>query len=192
MIRAINGKIEGIGPDWVLVEIAQVTLQISVPSSAIQSFGPIGNAIKLHTHLTVREDGMSLYGFKSPEELRIFELLIGVTGIGPKLALTILSNVEVDHLVTSILTQDQENLNSIPGVGKKTAGRLLLELKGKLDGDWIETISSVQESGNSEVISALIALGYSPSEARIAVSKLPSPQSKSVEELVLLALQGLV
>lgn len=191
MIRAINGKIEGIGPDWVLVEIAQVTLQISVPSSAIQSFGPIGNAIKLHTHLTVREDGMSLYGFKSPEELRIFELLIGVTGIGPKLALTILSNVEVDHLVTSILTQDQENLNSIPGVGKKTAGRLLLELKGKLDGDWIETISSVQESGNSEVISALIALGYSPSEARIAVSKLPSPQSKSVEELVLLALQGL-
>jgi Holliday junction DNA helicase RuvA len=191
MIRAINGKIEGIGPDWVLVEIAQVTLQISVPSSAIQSFGPIGNAIKLHTHLTVREDGMSLYGFKSPEELRIFELLIGVTGIGPKLALTILSNVEVDHLVTIILTQDQENLNSIPGVGKKTAGRLLLELKGKLDGDWIETISSVQESGNSEVISALIALGYSPSEARIAVSKLPSPQSKSVEELVLLALQGL-
>ena len=191
MIRAINGKIEGIGPDWVLVEIAQVTLQISVPSSAIQSFGPIGNAIKLHTHLTVREDGMSLYGFKSPEELRIFELLIGVTGIGPKLALTILSNVEVDHLVTIILTQDQENLNSIPGVGKKTAGRLLLELKGKLDGDWIEPISSVQESGNSEVISALIALGYSPSEARIAVSKLPSPQSKSVEELVLLALQGL-
>ena len=191
MIRAINGKLEAVGSDWVLIEVVHITFQISVPSSAIQSLGPIGSTIKLHTHLIIRDDSMSIYGFRNPEELRVFELLIGVTGIGPKLGLTILSNVDIDHLVTTILTQNHENLSSIPGVGKKTAARLLLELKGKLDGAWVETVSNVQEPGNSEVISALIALGYSPSEARIAVSKLPQSQSTSIEERVLLALQGL-
>jgi Holliday junction DNA helicase RuvA len=191
MIRAINGKLEGIGPDWVLIGLGNITLQISVPPAAIQSFGPIGSTIKLHTHLSIRDDGMTLYGFKRPEELRIFELLIGVTGIGPKLGLTILSNVDVDHFVTTILTQNMNNLNAIPGIGKKTAGRLLLELKGKLDGAWVEALTTAQETGSSEVISALVALGYSPSEARIVVSKLPTSESKSVEELVLLALQGL-
>ena len=191
MIRAIKGKLEGTGVDWVLLDLDNVSLQISVPASKIPSLGPMGNIVKLYTHLSIRDDSMNLYGFTSTDELRIFELLISVSGVGPRLALAILSRINVDQLVTTILTQNPDNLNAIPGVGKKTAARLLLELKGKLDGEWISEISFTQENKKSEVISALVALGYSSSEARIAVSKLPTSQSTSVEELVVLALRSL-
>lgn len=191
MIRAIKGKLEGTGVDWVLLDLDNVSLQISVPASKIQSLGPMGNIVKLYTHLSIRDDSMNLYGFTSTDELRIFELLISVSGVGPRLALAILSRINVDQLVTTILTQNPDNLTAIPGVGKKTAARLLLELKGKLDGEWISEISFTQENEKSEVISALVALGYSSSEARIAVSKLPKSQSTSVEELVVLALRSL-
>jgi Holliday junction DNA helicase RuvA len=145
--------------------------------------------VRLHTHLHIREDNATLYGFASAEELQLFQTLIGVSGIGPKLALSILSAMAVDKLTMAIATGNTHLLTEVPGIGKKTAERLILELKDKIGARWVITPGAQLVQENTEVVAALTSLGYSVAEASRAVASLPSSSDLSLEEKLKLALQ---
>jgi Holliday junction DNA helicase RuvA len=149
----------------------------------------VGQQAKLHTHMQVREDSLNLYGFSSARELEIFQTLITVKGIGPRIGLAMLSAMDVDQLTVAIASGDANLLNGIPGIGKKTAERIVLELKDKIGETWAisKGLEAVQD--NSEVVGALTSLGYSLSEAARAVAALPSTSQLSLEERVKMALK---
>jgi Holliday junction DNA helicase RuvA len=169
------------GPDWADVEIGGITLRVSVPGSTFQRIPGTGQEVRLLTSLQVREDSLTLYGFVTEEERSVFEALIGISGVGPKLALSVLSRLSPESLASAVEASDTTALSTVQGVGKKTASRIVLELKGKLQGDW-----SVDASGpeDDEVLDALTSLGYSGLEARRAVAAIPDASSLSVEEKV--------
>ena len=146
----------------------------------------IGDRARLFTSLLVREDNLTLFGFLTEEHREAFEALLGINGVGPRLALSMLTQFTPGLLAEAVNSGDTDAFTRVPGVGKKTAGRIMLELKGKLVGDWaIDPMSR----GEGEVIDALTALGYSALEARQAVSSLPKTESLSLEDKVLHALQ---
>ena len=188
MISAIKGVFEGGGSDWVDVSVGGLTYRVNVSSSTVESLGRIGDRVHLLTVLQVRDDALMLYGFPTEETRRTFRALIGINGVGPKVALGVLSTFTPQSLAEAVRSGDVEAFGRVPGVGKKTASRIVLELKGKLDGDWAVP-SDVP--GDTDVVDALTALGYSMYEAREAVSSLPSGDSKTIEEKVRLALQSL-
>jgi Holliday junction DNA helicase RuvA len=190
MIRALQGVLEAVGPDWALLGVGGVSLQVFVPTSALAALGPPGSPVRLHTHLVVREDGLSLYGFPTGEGLRLFELLLGVSGVGPRLALSLLSSLSPEALAQAIVKEDAEALTAAPGIGKRTAARVVLELKGKLEQEWA-LVAAAPGDTRGEALEALLSLGYSPAEARRAVAALPADASLSVEEQVRQALQHL-
>ena len=169
------------GPDWADVEIGGITLRVSVPGSTFQRIPGTGQEVRLLTSLQVREDSLTLYGFVTEEERSVFEALIGISGVGPKLALSVLSRLSPESLASAVQASDTTALSTVQGVGKKTASRIVLELKGKLQGDW-----SVDASGpeDDEVLDALTSLGYSGLEARRAFAAIPDASSLSVEEKV--------
>ncbi len=189
MIAGIKGIIEAVGPNWVIVDTGSVSFQVFVPTSTLSEMGERGREARLHTHLHVREDNLTLYGFGSPGELTLFETLITVKGIGPKLGLAMLSAMEVEQLTMAIAGGDANLLTAVPGIGKKTAERIVLELKDKIGGSLMLTRDLEAVSGNSEVVAALTSLGYSVAEATRAVGSLPSPSPDSLEEKIKLALQ---
>ena len=191
MIANLRGVIDAISTDSVIVNIGGVGFKVAVPTSVIAEGGIIGSDIKLYTHLHVREDDLSLYGFDSPDGLRLFELLLTVSGLGPKTAMALLSGLNAERLSMAIATSSTEMLTSIPGIGKKTAARLILELKDKIGTVMIATGAGRAVQENADVVSALISLGYSLSEATKAVSTLPDSNKLTVEEKIKLALQGL-
>lgn len=160
-----------------------------MPTSTLSALGSIGKEVRLHTHLHLREDNVSLYGFASADELSLFETLMGVSGIGPKLALAMLSAMSVERLATAIATGSIDLLTMVPGIGKKTANRIILELKDKIGAGWITTPTTQLAGENADVVAALTTLGYSVSEANRAVASLPTPSDLSVEEKIRLALQ---
>ncbi len=188
MIVNVRGVIEAVGPDWVHLQIGGVTLQVFVPAANIGELGPVGGQASLHTHLRLRDEQPVLYGFPNSASLALFLMLTGVSGVGPRLALGLLSGLGAPRLREAIAAGDVTALVSAPGVGRRTAGRIVLELKGKLE---------VSEAGftpatvgaDSEVIAALTALGYSPNEARRAVSNLERTPNMTLEDRVWLALQ---
>jgi len=189
MISGIEGILEGRGADWALVKVGGFTLRLSIPASTVSGLGRVGEKVTLHTHLHLREDLIALYGFATAEELRLFENLLGVTGVGPRTALSLLSALPPDRLLLAISSGDVDALASAPGIGKKTASRLVLELKGKLEKDW--TVPAMAADGDSDLASALAALGYASREISKAVSSLPSDKNLTLEEKVRLALQSL-
>jgi len=192
VIRRIQGIIESTGSDWAIVGLNGISLQIFLPSSILENLGSIGDRIGLFTHLSVREDQFTLYGFDSEDSLRLFELLLGVSGIGPRTALALLSTLRPEALVEAITSGDTDSLGKTPAVGKRTAARIVLELKDKLGWEWNTiTTASIQGDTNGEVIGGLMALGYSAIEARRAVAALPQNQSLTTEERLRLALQSL-
>lgn len=191
MLAAIQGKIEALGTDFAIVKVGGMSFQVFVPTSTLSKMGRRGEEIKLHTHLHLREDNIALYGFASPEELALFKSLIGVSGIGPKLALSLLSAMNAGQLTQAISTGNIARLTQVPGIGKKTASRLVLELKGKLVGGEGEVIPFLAEGENAEAVAALTSLGYSVAEAAKALSALPVGKELSLEEKVRLALQGI-
>ncbi|MFH1640269.1 MAG: Holliday junction branch migration protein RuvA, partial [Chloroflexota bacterium] len=140
------------------------------------------------THLHVREDNLSLYGFVTLDELRLFETLITVSGLGPKLALVMLSTMNAEQLTTAIASGDAALLQRIPGIGKKTSERLVLELKDKINSDLVGVPLASSAQGQSDVVAALVSLGYSVNEASRAAASLPSSDS-SLEEKIKQALQ---
>jgi Holliday junction DNA helicase RuvA len=186
LISSIRGTLEDIGPDWADVLVGGLTFRINIPASAVEQLGHIGDPVRLLTSLQVREDSLTLFGFPTEEARLAFETLLGVNGVGPRVALSVLSRFTPDSLAAAVESGDTGAFSGVPGVGKKTASRIVLELKGKLSRDW--AISSVT-GGDGDAIEALAALGYTVSEAREVLSSLPSGNSMSVEEKVRLALQ---
>jgi len=132
MISSLHGKLESLGSDWAIVNVNGIGFQVYTPTSTLSTLGTAGDDVKLYTHLHLREDNVTLYGFGSTEELWLFETLIGVSGLGPRLALAMLSAMSVDQLTMAIATGSTELLTTVPGIGKKVADRLILELKDKI------------------------------------------------------------
>ncbi|MBI2867486.1 MAG: Holliday junction branch migration protein RuvA [Chloroflexi bacterium] len=190
MIVGLHGVLEARGNGWVVVNVNGVSYKASVPSTALSAVGVEGDRVRLYTSLHVREDSLALYGFATAQDLHLFELLQTVAGVGPKLALTILSGGPADQTVSAIVTGDERALAALPGVGKKIASRLVLELKGTLEKEW-GALPAPARAVDGDAVAALTTLGYSQSEARSALAALPKRKKLSLEEQVRLALQQL-
>jgi Holliday junction DNA helicase RuvA len=190
MIVRIQGNLETVGADWVHVNLGGVSLQVFVPTSAINSLGPQGSQITLFTHMRIRDEQAILYGFPSAASMELFLLVTGVSGVGPRLGLALLSSLGAAGLRQAIASADVAALNSAPGVGQRTASRIVLDLKGKLD---LEELDPLPTSGGeeSEVIAALTALGYSTTEARRALSTVDRNEDSTIEDLIRYTLQRL-
>ncbi|MFA7555137.1 MAG: Holliday junction branch migration protein RuvA [Spongiibacteraceae bacterium] len=198
------GRIQGLllekqAPD-LLVDVNGVGYEIHAPMTTIYQLPEVGAKVTLHTHFVVREDAQLLYGFASVAERSLFRALIKVNGIGPKLALTILSGIETDEFVRCVLDGDTASLIRLPGVGKKTAERLLVEMKDRLS-DWpiesagpgADSIARRSASGNvAEAESALVALGYKAQDASKAIAAINNNEGESSEQLIRLALKNMV
>ena len=188
MIASLHGKVATLGTDWAVINVGGIGFQVYMPTSTLSALGAIGKEVQLYTHFHLREDNATLYGFASPEELSLFQTLIGVSGLGPRLALAMLSAMSVEQLVTAIATGSVDLLTVIPGIGKKVANRIVLELKEKIGADWITTPVTQFARENTDVLSALTSLGYSAAEAAKAVATLPATPEMSLEEKIKLAL----
>ena len=188
MIASIKGKLESLGSDFAIVNVGGIGLRVYMPTSTLSILGSSGGDVKLYTHLHLREDNATLYGFASNEELELFQTLINVSGLGPRMALVMLSALDIEQLTMAIATGSIELLTGIPGIGKKMANRLVLELKDKIGAGLITTPLAELAQENADVLAALTSLGYSVSEANRAVANLPRDQSLSLEEKVKLAL----
>lgn len=199
MIAFLNGEISAIYEDKVIIEVSGVGYNVLMPSSCIKMLKGIGNIAKIYTYLSVREDAMQLYGFNTSDELELFKLLITVNGIGPKASLQILSSMSQDEIKMAIVAGDSKTLSKVPGIGPKTAQRIIIDLKDKID--LISTVESrlssdITYSGalsdeKSEALEALVALGYSKKDALNAVSSVDAPQGTKVEEILKLALKSI-
>lgn len=188
MIAGLQGTLESRGTDWVVIKVGGISFKVSVPTSAFSTLGPVGTEARLHTHLHVREDALSLYGFITPEYLTCFDMLLGVGGVGPKVALAILSSIPPDRLIYAIAAQNADLLTHIPGVGKKVAARLILELRGKFDHVPLSLPQPQVDPDQARVFAALGALGYNMAEAAAAVASLPDSSDLSTEEKIRKAL----
>jgi Holliday junction DNA helicase RuvA len=188
MIASLTGKLESLTADGAVINVGGVGFRVYLPTGALSALGTPGSDVKVYTHTHVREDNISLFGFDTPEELWLFETLIGVTGLGPKLALAILSALNPEQVTTAIATGSTDMLDMVPGVGKKVASRIILELKEKIGAGWVAA-PAAQE--NADVLAALTSLGYSSAEAVKAVGALPTDSNLPLEEKIKLALQYL-
>lgn len=189
MISSLHGKVEAIGPDWAVINVGGIGFQVHMPTSTLSTLGAAGTQVKVYTHLHVREDNLSLYGFATPADLALFETLLSVSGVGPRIALALLSSLSADKLSMAIATGSEDLLTTTPGIGKKTASRIILELKDKIGAVWISTPASEAVRENADVLAALTSLGYSLSEATQAVGTLPANSKLGLEEKIKLALQ---
>lgn len=186
MIDRVIGPIVAEGDDYVVVMVGGVGLKISVTRSVLQSAEHTQATI--YTHLIVREDLLALYGFVDPQEKMLFETLIGVNGVGPKLALQILSTLNREHLQNAVVREDADVLTRVPGIGKKTAQKIIFELKDKLR-DSLGSSPILISDIDADVMGALTALGYSIVEAQQALQSLPNDAPQDIEERVVMALQ---
>jgi len=191
MIASLQGKIESLGGDWAIINVGGIGFQVYMPTSTLSALGNTGEEVNLHTHFHLREDNATLYGFASAEELGLFRTLLSVSGLGPKLALDMLSAMNVEKLTMAIATSSVDLLTEISGVGKKLASRLFLGLKEKMGAGWVGAPVAEIAQENTEVVAALTYLGYSVSEASRAVATLPPSSDLSLEEKIKLALQYL-
>ena len=189
MIASLQGTLESLGSDWGIINVNGVGFQVYMPTSTLSTLGAVGEEVKLHTHLHLKEDDATLYGFGTADELGLFQTLIGVSGLGPKLALAMLSTMDVEKLIMAIATGSADLLTITPGIGKKVANRLILELKEKVGAGWITTPAAELAQENVDVLAALTNLGYSATEATRSVATLPPSSDLSLEEKVKLALQ---
>ncbi|MGH9577122.1 MAG: Holliday junction branch migration protein RuvA [Terriglobales bacterium] len=169
MIGRLIGKLAAKHPPQVLLDVGGVAYEVDVPMSTFYGLPATGDSVTLHTHLAVREDAHVLYGFATLEERAAFRQLIRISGVGARTALSVLSGLSVAELASAVAMQDAARLTRVPGIGKKTAERLLLELKGKIADTQARPASSA-----SDVVNALIGLGYSEKEALAAVKGLPA------------------
>ncbi|HJV84823.1 MAG TPA: Holliday junction branch migration protein RuvA [Noviherbaspirillum sp.] len=189
MIGRISGTLLEKNPPQLLVDCNGVGYEIDVPMSTFYNLPAMGEKVVLLTHLAVREDAHLLYGFGTAEERNVFKQLIKISGIGARTALSILSGMSVADLSQAITLQEAGRLTRIPGIGKKTAERLLLELKGKLGADLGAVGGVAQNDATSDILNALIALGYSDKEAMLALKQVPA--GTGVSEGIKLALKAL-
>ena len=197
MYTYIKGELVEILDDVIVVEAGQIGYNIHIPASMIDNFTGTGQEVKIYTYLQVKEDDMQLYGFLTRDDLNIFKLLLGVNGIGPKGALAVLSVMTPDDLRFAVLGEDAKSIAKAPGIGNKTAQRVILELKDKIsleDAFEAKTVhvaegQSATSSVKNEAVQALTALGYSSSEALKAVSGVELTEDITVEEVLKEALK---
>ncbi|MFC4159968.1 Holliday junction branch migration protein RuvA [Chitinimonas lacunae] len=190
MIGKLSGTLLEKHPPQVLIDVGGVGYEVDVPMSTFYVLPHPGEAVALHTHFVVRDDAQLLYGFAQRSEREMFRALIRISGIGPKIALAVLSGMSGDELALAIEQGDAARLAKVPGIGKKTAERLILELRGKLSasGD-SRPLPSATPNARDDVVNALLALGYSEREASAAVKALP--EDSSVNDGIRLALRSL-
>lgn len=205
MISYIRGELCDIEEQKAIVDVNGVGYGIYMPQQALSLLPPMGQQVKIHTYLNIREDAMQLFGFLTKEDLNVFRLLIGVNGIGPKAGLNILSCLSPDELRFAVLSGDAKAISATPGIGKKSAEKLILELKDKLNiedmlehaahgGDSEDLASGTDTASNTmqaEAVQALTALGYGSAESLRAVKK-SSPECSSVEDILKEALKFLL
>jgi|HigsolmetaAR202D_1030399.scaffolds.fasta_scaffold14619_2 Holliday junction DNA helicase RuvA len=192
MIASIRGKLIFIGVDHCVVETNGVGFMVYAPRNVLGALGPIGDEVLLYTHLHIREDVLALYGFTSMDQRHLFETLLGVSGIGPKVALSLLSSAPADELRVTIASGDTAKLSRVPGIGKKTAERLALELRGKLDVKGVPTPVGTTPAImqiNNDLADMLVSLGFSAAEASAAIASLPADAPPELEERLRLALR---
>lgn len=191
MIAYLKGVIAEKLPNGVVLDVGGVGYLVFLSNSSLDKIPPTRREVGIHTHLHVREDIMQLYGFTTKAEKQLFELLIGVNGIGPKVGLAILSTYDVDSLKRAIVAEDAEAITAIPGIGKKSAQRLILELKERLSAEGVYPAVKTPSDGDvyAQANDALAALGYSAGEARMALDGYDG--KPAVEPLIKFALQKL-
>lgn len=188
MISTLRGEIAQIEDTSLIVEVGGVGLRVFVPAP-LRARHKTGEAAFLFTHLVVREDALTLYGFESQTDRDLFNMLLGVDGVGPKVALSVLSTMTLDSIQRAIFADEAELLSRVPGVGKKTAQKIALHLKDKLKPlDGLRQVAQLSDA-DSEVLAALTALGYSVVEAQAAIQSIPKDASQDSEERLRLALQ---
>src|SRR5580765_346841 len=173
MIGRLTGTLAEKSPPQLLVDVGGVGYEVDVPMSSFYNLPGLGERVTLLTHFVVREDAQILFGFLTHDERATFRLLVKISGVGPRTALAILSGLSVNELAQAVSLQETGRLIKVPGIGKKTAERLLLELKGKL-GDALTAPASVATSAQADILQALVALGYSDREAAAALKQLPA------------------
>ncbi len=189
MIASLRGTVESLSGDFAIINVNGVGFKVYMPTSVLSTLGTIGEEVRLHTHLHLKEDEATLYGFGSADELTLFQTLISVSGLGPKMALATLSAMTVDQVAMAIATGSADLLIRVPGIGRKMADRVILELKDKIGAGLITTSAAQLTQENSDVLAALTSLGYSISEASRAVATLPPSSDMPLEEKIKLALQ---
>src|ERR1700676_1727694 len=193
MIASIHGVLEARRADHAIIRVGGFSLRIFTPSSTLSHLGEVGAEVTLYTHFQVREDGMALFGFTSAEERDAFEQLITISGVGPKIALALLSTMDASTFYRAIADEDITRLSLAPGVSKKLAGKLVFELKGKLPA---LTATGGAASGTpsgklqTEVLEALMGLGYSAAEAQAALARIPQDRPMTLEEQITFALRS--
>ena len=188
MIGRLTGLLADKSPPQVLIDVSGIGYEVDVPMSSFYNLPALGERVTLLTHFIVREDAQILFGFLTHDERQTFRLLIKITGVGPRMALSLLSGLSVSELAQAVARQETGRLVKVPGIGKKTAERLLLELKGKL-ADAISAPATVASDAQADILQALIALGYSDREAAAALKSLPP--DASVSDGIKLALKSL-
>jgi Holliday junction DNA helicase RuvA len=188
MIGRLTGTLSDKNPPQVLVDCNGVGYEVQVPMSTFYNLPELGGKISLLTHFVVREDAQILYGFASAQEREAFRQLIKISGVGPRTALSVLSGMSVAELAQAVTLQEAGRLIKVPGIGKKTAERLLLELKGKLGPDLGVSVS-IESASQVDILQALLALGYSDKEAALALKALP--KEVGVSDGIKLALKTL-
>jgi Holliday junction DNA helicase RuvA len=188
MIGRLTGTLAEKSPPQLLIDVNGVGYEVDVPMSSFYNLPALGERVTLLTHFIVREDAQILFGFLTHDERQTFRQLIKITGVGPRMALSLLSGLSVGELAQAVARQETARLVKVPGIGKKTAERLLLELKGKL-ADALAAPATVASDAQADILQALIALGYSDREAAAALKSLPP--DASVSEGIKLALKSL-
>lgn len=187
MIATLRGEITQIEDNAFVIEVGGVGLRVLVPAP-LRGKMNVGDTAFVYTHLIVRETELTLYGFESQADRDLFNLLLGVAGVGPKVSLSILSTMNIEAIQRAVFSDEPELLSRVPGIGKKSAQKIALHLKDRLKPiDTLETVASMSDS-DSEVLAALTALGYSVVEAQAAIQSVPKDASDDVEERLRLAL----
>jgi Holliday junction DNA helicase RuvA len=194
MIARIHGRVAAVEDDALVVEVGGVGLRVHVPAPLLADLGPEGSTVTLHTHLHVRETELALYGAADAASLRLFRLLLGVGGIGPRLALAVLSAFDVGTVERAILESDTDLLSQVSGVGRKTAHRIVLDLKGRLESEGLSAGGAGLAGPavvDEEAVAALLTLGYNSGEARRALARAADevPPDAPVEERIRAALR---
>jgi Holliday junction DNA helicase RuvA len=190
MIATLSGKIQKTEASSLVVNVGGVGVRVIVPKTVLADVDGIGRHIALHTHLIVRETELSLYGFDTEEDLQLFELLLGINGVGPKVALSILSTLSPELLKNAIMREETAVLQRVPGIGKKTAERIMFQLRDRLDFTAVSTTLPLLSDVDTDVMDILTGLGFSIVEAQSALQHLPR-EVKGVDDRVQQALQYL-
>ncbi len=190
MIATIQGTILQIEESGFIIGVGGIGVRVLTPRNVLENTGGTGRTIFLHTHLIVRETELTLYGFDSAEDLQLFELLLGVNGVGPKVALSILGTLSPELLKSAIMHEDAAVLQRVPGIGKKTAERIMFQLRDKLDLSMVSTAMPLVSDVDADVIDVLTGLGFSIVEAQSALQNIPRDAS-DINDRVQLALQYL-